>query len=204
MHNYEATQDFSVELKKWYTHNQSKTVHDLLIFFGEKSFAVLFLLFMFIPSLPIPSGGITTLVLIPRTIIASLQMIFGRRTLWLPGKIKRIPLNSSFLKKAIPFMVRRIEWLEKFSRPRFSYLFNKAIFRSIIGITVFALAIAVQLAPPFSFLDTLPSLGIVLIALAVILGDISFYFIGLAIGIVGVGVIIALASTVTLIFRSVF
>lgn len=194
--------DFSIEFENWYKKNQTKTVGDLLNFFEERSFAVLFLIFMFIPSLPIPTGGITTFVLIPGTIIGSLQMIFGRRALWLPHKIKKIPLKSSFLKKAIPFMMRRIRWLEKFSRPRFSYLFDTIIFRTIIGITVLALAIAVQIAPPFSFLDTLPSLGIVLIALSVILGDIAFYFIGVLVGVLGVGLIVTLASAIVLFFQS--
>ncbi len=128
-------------------------------------------------------------------------MIFGRRALWLPSKIKNTRLNSPFLKKAIPFMVRRIRWLEQFSRPRFSHLFDKAFFRTIIGLTVFGLAVAVQLAPPFSFLDTLPSLGIVLIALGIILGDISFYIIGLVIGITGVGLIVTLASVIIAFFQ---
>lgn len=200
----QVTQDFSVELEHWYIHNKTKTVGDLLNFFEERSFAVLFLIFMFIPSLPIPTGGVTTLILIPGTIIASLQMIFGRRALWLPKKIKQIKLNSSFLKKAIPFMMRRIRWLEKFSRPRFASLFDKAFFRTVVGLTVFGLAIAVQLAPPFSFLDTLPSMGIVLIALSIILGDIAFYFIGLFIGIVGVGLILTLASAIVFFFQSIF
>jgi hypothetical protein len=200
----QSTQDFSVELNSWYNKNQSKTVGDLLLFFEERSFAVLFLVFMFIPSLPIPTGGITTFVLIPGTIIASLQMVFGRRALWLPNKIDKIPLNSSFLTKAIPFMVRRIRWLEKFSRPRKAYLFDKAFFRTFIGLTVLGLAIAVQIAPPFSFLDTLPSMGIVLIALSIILGDISFYIIGLLIGTLGVGLIITLASAIVAFFQRLF
>lgn len=200
----QSTQDFSVELNSWYNKNQSKTVGDLLLFFEERSFAVLFLVFMFIPSLPIPTGGITTFVLIPGTIIASLQMVFGRRALWLPNKINKIPLNSSFLTKAIPFMVRRIRWLEKFSRPRKAYLFDKAFFRTFIGLTVLGLAIAVQIAPPFSFLDTLPSMGIVLIALSIILGDISFFIIGLLIGTLGVGLIITLASAIVAFFQRLF
>lgn len=197
----QSKQDFSYELENWYNHNKSKTVGDLLDFFEERSFAVLFLLFMFIPSLPIPTGGITTFVLIPGTIISSLQMVFGRRALWLPKKINAIPLNSSFLRKAIPFMMRRIRWLEKFSRPRLSYLFDKAFFRTFIGATVLGLAIAVQIAPPFSGLDTLPSMGIVLIALSIILGDISFYIIGVIVGITGVGLIVTLASAIILFFQ---
>lgn len=199
-----TAKDFSVELEEWFHRNQSKTVGDLLNFFEEKSFAILFLLFMFIPALPIPTGGITTFVLVPAVLIASLQMVFGRRALWMPKKINEIKINSSFLKSAIPFMIHRIRWLEKFSRPRVTYLFDNALFRIVIGLIVFILTLAVQIAPPFSALDTLPSMGVVLIALGVILGDIVFFFGGIVVGIAGLGALVAAASAITLFFQKIF
>jgi len=198
------TKDFSVDLEHWFKLNHNKTVGDLLEFFGEKSFAILFLVFMFIPSLPVPTGGITTIVLIPGTIITSIEMMFGRRSLWLPSRITKIKINSSVLKKAIPFMIRRVRWLEKFSRPRLSSLFDKASFRTMTGIIVFIFAIATQIAPPFSGLDTLPALGIVLIALATILEDFAIFIVGIMVGAAGIGVLLTAASAIILFFQKVF
>lgn len=204
MKRIEIPQAFSVKLENWFNHNQDKTVGDLLDFFGEKSFAILFLLFMFIPALPMPTGGITTLVFIPGTVIASLQMIFGRRSLWLPKRIVTIKINGSILKKAIPFMIKRIRWLEKFSRPRLSFVFNKAIFRTIIGLIVLLFAMGAQIAPPFSGLDTLPAMGVVLIALSIILGDLSFFIVGVILGCTGLAITLTAASAIVLFFQRIF
>ena len=80
---------FSRELELWLETPQPKTIDDMQRVFGEKSFAILFLLFMFIPSLPIPTGGITHIVLLPVVMLAAVQMIFGRRALWLPKRVDR-------------------------------------------------------------------------------------------------------------------
>lgn len=195
---------FSEELEKWLKSNGKKTVGDLQGIFGEKSFAILFLLFMFIPALPVPTGGITNLILLPTVMVASLQMIFGRRTLWLPWFMKRIVLGQAALKKGLPFMVRRIRWMEKYSRPRMAHLFDKALFRSILGLTVFTFAVTAWISPPFSFLDTLPSMGGVLVALAIILEDFSFYIAGLIVGSVGIGIVVTLADLVIGFIQKVF
>jgi hypothetical protein len=52
------------------------------------------------------------------------------------------------------------------------------------------------LAPPFSGLDTVPALGVVVLALAVLLEDTALAFAGLVIGAVGVGLVVALGSLV--------
>ncbi len=197
-------EDFSVSLDNWFKHNRNKTVGDLLDFFGEKSFAVLFLTFMFIPALPVPTGGITTVLLVPSTVIAALQMIFGRRSLWMPNRVTRIKINTNVLQKAIPFMIRRIRWLEKFSRPRLSAIFDVAPFRTLTGLIVLVFTLGAQFAPPFSGLDTLPAMGVVLIALAIILEDISIYIVGAIVGSLGVGLLVTAASAIILFFRHLF
>jgi hypothetical protein len=196
--------DFSVDLERWFAKNRNKTIGHLLDFFGEKSFAILFLHFMFIPALPVPTGGITTLVFVPSVVIASLQMIFGRRSLWLPERVRDLRINGKILSKAIPFMMRRIRWLEKFSQPRLSFIFGKAVFRTFIGIVVLILALAAQIAPPFSGFDTLPALGIVIVALSMILEDVWLTILGIIIGIAGVGALAAVASAITFFFQRIF
>lgn len=203
MQAHSHKQDFSIQLEKWFQKNRSKTIGDLLEFFGEKSFAILFLHFMFIPALPIPTGGITTIVLIPSVVIASLQMIFGRRALWLPKKAGAMRINGNILSKAIPFMIRRIRWLEKFSKPRQSHLFKNPVFRTMIGIVVLVFALASLIAPPFSGFDTLPSMGVVIIALSIILDDFLFTIVGIIVGAFGIGVLVTAASAVSLFIQKI-
>ena len=63
--------------------------------------------------------------------------------------------------------------VERFSRPRGARLFDQRWLLRLLGLVIMALAVAAALAPPFSGLDTLPALGAVAIALAIILEDIA-------------------------------
>ncbi|NQW68737.1 MAG: exopolysaccharide biosynthesis protein [Acidimicrobiaceae bacterium] len=192
---------FSNELEGWLKNNSHKTVGDLADFFGEKSFAVVFMLFMFIPSLPIPTGGITTFVLLPVTMVVALEMIFGLREIWIPKKARKIQLSSGLLNKGLPFMFKNIRRLEKYSRQRGALIFNTRIFRILSGLVIFILALASFIAPPFSGLDTVPSMGAVVVALSLIIEDIYLFMVGVLLGIIGIGIIVAAASAITEFFR---
>jgi hypothetical protein len=50
----------------------------------------------------------------------------------------------------------RLRWLERFARPRWRWRFGRPASAAIFG----ALALASFLEPPFSGLDTLPSIGV--------------------------------------------
>ena len=188
---------FSDRLEKWLKSDGTKTVGDLEVVFGERSFAILFLLFMFIPALPISTGGITHVVLLPIVMLSALQMIFGRRILWLPNWATKRKLGSAVMEKGLPFMMRRIRWFEKYSRPRLAKQLDAAWLRTLAGVLVFILAVAAFIAPPFSGLDTLPSMGAVIIALSLVLEDIVLFVAGALVGAIGIGLIIATAGAIT-------
>ena len=197
-------QHFSDKFELWLNANQKKNIGDLLKFFGSKSFAILFLVFMFVPSLPIPTGGITHFVLLPAVWIVSLQMIFGRKTFWLPKSILARPLGTGFLEKALPFMIRRIKTLEKISRPRNKAIFHNRLFKSFAGICVLILAIACFVSPPFTGLDTVPAMGAVIIALSIIVEDSVLFGLGFIVGSIGIGIIAAAAHIVVTFFKALF
>jgi hypothetical protein len=57
-------------------------------------------------------------------------------------------------------------------------------------------------APPFSGLDTLPSLGVVLLCLSVILEDVRILLLGVLAGVAGTAIIVAAgAATIEIIHR---
>lgn len=192
---------FSTELQQWLKKNSHKTVGDLADFFGEKSFAVVFLIFMFIPALPIPTGGITTFILLPVTMIVAFEMMIGFKTVWMPKKVKQIELKSNFLHKGLPFMLKHIRKLEKFSKQRGAALLNSKLFRILSGAIIFILALTAFIAPPFSGLDTVPSMGAVIIALALIIEDIYLYMVGVLLGVIGIGILFATATAITAFFK---
>src|SRR3954466_15480953 len=161
--------------------------------FAEKSFAVTILLLMFVPSLPLPTGGITH-VLEVIVVVLTAQMIIGRRTIWLPERWQRRELGATLTGKAIPFIVRRIRWFEKYSRPRAARLFDKRWFLRLVGLELMVFAIGAAVAPPFSGLDTLPALGAVIVSLAIILEDIVILGVGTAIGAGGIALIVTIGA----------
>lgn len=189
----EDVEPFSDQLATWLQSEGTKTVGDLGEVFAEKSFAVTVLFLMFLPALPLPTGGITH-VFEAITVVVAGQMVIGRRTLWLPERARRRELGSAMVEKAVPFISRRIRWFERFSRPRGVRIFRSRLSLSFVGLVIVAFAVAAALSPPFSGLDTLPSLGAVVVALAIILEDIVVLGIGAAIGLTGIALSITLGA----------
>ena len=127
--------DFSDELDTWLKSDGPKTLEELGNAFAEKSFAVTILLLMFVPALPLPTGGVTHVFEII-TVLVALQMVLGRRTIWMPAKWKRRELGATITGKGVPFVIRRVRWFEKFSRPRFAGLFQHRWFLRVIGLII--------------------------------------------------------------------
>ena len=197
------TELFSEQLEEWLSSGGAKTVGDLGDLLEEKSFAVTVLFLMFLPALPLPTGGITH-VFEAITVLIAGQMIIGRRTLWLPERVRRRELGPTMTEKAVPFIMRRVRWFERFSRPRGVRLFRNRISLSLIGVLIAAFAIGAALAPPFSGLDTVPALGAVVVALAIILEDVVLLAVGAAIGTGGIALIVTLGAAAVRLFRELF
>lgn len=67
-----------------------------------------------IPTLPTIVG--TTVVLIAG------QLIAGRKSIWLPNKLRAASLSPERAQKALEFLKPAVRWIEKFSRARLSFL----------------------------------------------------------------------------------
>jgi hypothetical protein len=196
----DTDQQFSHQLDRWLSSDETKTLGALSDVFAEKSFAVTILLLMFVPALPLPTGGISH-VFEAITVVLAVQMVLGRRTIWLPERWQGRELGPTTTDRAIPFMVRRIRLVERFSRPRSAWLFDQGWMLRLLGLLIMALAVAAALAPPFSGLDTLPALGAVAIALAIILEDIVVLAIGIVIGTGGVILIVTIGAAIVRILQ---
>jgi hypothetical protein len=194
---------FSRQLEEWLNSDGPKTLGGLGQVFGEKSFAVAILLLMFIPALPLPTGGITH-VFEAIAVLLGTEMVIGARTIWLPARWRDRELGETATKKALPFMVRRIRWFERFSRRRWARLFDQRWFLRVLGLVVIALAVAAALAPPFSGLDTVPAFGAVVVALGIILSDVLILAIGIVIGAGGVVLILTLGALLVRFIRNLF
>jgi hypothetical protein len=128
----------------------------------------------------------------------------GRTTLWLPKRFATRELGASMTEKAVPFISRRIRWFEKYSEPRLAGLFDQRWFVRIIGLVIVVFTLGAIIAPPFSGLDTLPALGIVIICLAIVLGDILMFVIGAVIGAGGIALILTVGAAIAHFLRNLF
>jgi hypothetical protein len=192
---------FSDQLERWLRSDETKTLGALGEVFAAKSFAVTILLLMFVPALPLPTGGISH-VFEAITIVLAAQMVIGRRTIWLPQRWQHRELGPTATDKAIPFMIRWVRRVERFSRPRGAWLFEQGWMLRILGLLLMGLAIGAAIAPPFSGLDTLPSAGAVAVALAIILEDVVVLAIGTVIGTGGIVLILTIGAAIVRVLRN--
>jgi hypothetical protein len=188
-----APERISDQLECWLKGDGEKTLGGLIDAFGEGSFAVIFVVLMAVPALPLPTGGVTH-VLEVIVMLLSLELIVGRREVWLPRRWRAVELGGASREKFIATLLRRIRWLERFSRPRGRWLFGHRLSGSVFGLIVLALALTAFLAPPFSGLDTLPSLGVVVLALGYLMADVLLASLGVVVGALGVVSVVVLGS----------
>ena len=97
----------SDELELWLAGDQPKTLGNIVELFGPRSFAVVFVLLMALPALPLPTGGATH-VLEVVTMLVALQVVAGRRSIWLPKRWKRFQLAAPSRQKLLTVLLRRI------------------------------------------------------------------------------------------------
>ena len=183
----------SDQLEGWLTGDGDKTLGSLIELFEEKSFAVLFVLLLGVPALPIPTGGATHVFEVIAVLLAA-QLIAGRDEIWLPAKWRAKPLVGAKSQKFVTSLMKLIRRLEAISRPRLRFLFHHRLSNVIFGLLVIGGSVTAFFAPPFTGLDTLPALGVVLISLAVLLEDVVVAIVGFVAGAAGILLILFLGA----------
>lgn len=188
-----AQKHFSSELEHWLKTDTHKTIAELDHIFAQRSFAIAALLLMFLPATPLPTGGLT-LVFELLTMFLALQMIIGRKSIWLPKRWKNQTIPKVLEDKGLPFLVKRIRTVERFSRPRLKNVVNNRYSSRLFGLLILIFTIGSFVAPPFSGLDTLPALAVVLISLSIIFGDVLLFLASLVVGVVGYILLLAFGA----------
>jgi hypothetical protein len=183
----------SDELERWRGGDGEKTLGSLIELFEKKSFAILFVLLLGVPALPLPTGGATHVFEIIAVLLA-LELIAGRHEIWLPERWRKLELAGHRQQRFITSLMKMIRRLERISRPRLRFLFNHRLSNIVFGLLVIGGSAGAFLAPPFTGLDTLPALGVVLLSLGVLLEDILVVIVALLVGIAGVVLEVVLGS----------
>ena len=182
---------FSDQLEAWLEQDGPKTLGSLTDLIDEKSFAVVALLLLIPSALPIPTGGLTHVLELIAVIVVA-QMVLGREELWLPRRFREHELGDTMTGKAIPRILRVVRWFERWARPRLARLLDLRPVKSLLAVFLLVFVAAALLAPPFSGLDTLPSLGVVIVCLGIIFRDAIIVSLGLLVGATGIALVIIL------------
>ena len=191
----------SEELELWLHGQGDKTLGGLIEVFEKRAFAIVFVVLMGVPALPAPTGGATHVFEVIAVLLA-LELIAGRDQIWLPRRWRARKINTDG--RFITALLKAIRRLERVSRPRLRFLFGHRLSNAVFGLVVAGGSIAAFLAPPFTGLDTLPALGVVLLSLGVLLEDFLLVAVGLVVGVAGVVVEIAIGGAVLRGLRSLF
>ena len=127
----------STELDRWLQSDGEKTLGSLVELFEEKSFAILFVLLLGVPALPLPTGGATHVFEIIAVLLAA-QLIAGRDHIWLPQRWRGLELAGERQRRFIGGLMRLIRRLERLSRPRLTFLFDHRLSNIVFGLLVIA------------------------------------------------------------------
>jgi hypothetical protein len=157
----------------------------LIELFGERSFAILFIVLLGVPALPLPTGGATHVFEIIAVLLA-LELIAGREKIWLPERWRKLELAGEKRQRFITSLINVIRRLERLSRPRLRFVFRHRLSHIAFGLLTVAGSVGAFFAPPFTGLDTLPALGTVLLSLGVLLEDFLIVAVALLVGIAGI------------------
>ena len=140
---------------------------DILDVLETRGMAFLLFVFALPAALPIPGLGINTIIATPLFFLTVQQML-GHKSVWLPKKIKGKCFSRSFfdkmIDKAIP-LIKKVEW---FLRPRFTFM-TEGFSTKIVGLI--GLIMAASITIPLPFTNTVPAMGIALMALGVVMCD---------------------------------
>ena len=145
------------------------------------------------PALPLPTGGATHVFEVIAVLLA-LQLVVGRDEIWLPERWRKRELAGEKQERFLTALMKMIRRLERISRPRLRFAFNHRASNIVFGLLVIGGCVAAFLAPPFTGLDTLPALGIVLLSLGVLLEDFAVVTVAMIIGVAGVALEIFLGK----------
>jgi hypothetical protein len=101
-------------------------------------------------------------------LLIALQIVCGRHAIWLPHKVANKSFKQSIVVKIVEKALPIIIWLERFVRPRLTFLCD-GLAERVIGLLIVAMALILSL--PIVGGNFLPGFAISLMALALLEND---------------------------------
>lgn len=155
------------------------SIGDLLLALHERGFGFVLLIFAAPMALPIPVPPGINIILATPLILLTAQQAIGRHTIWLPESMKRKTLSRDTFNKFCGTCIAWLQKLEIISKPRLGFI-TQGLCSNLIGVLGFVMALTVCIPLPLT--NTVPSLGIALMAVGVIMRDGLAVLVGAIVG----------------------
>ncbi len=170
---------------------ETTNFQEILKLFGDRGTAFLLFLIALPAALPVPAIGICVIIA-PPLLFLTFQQMLGKKVIWLPNKVKLKEFSTTSLTSVIDKAIPITEKIEVLMKPRLGFLttYQSTI---IIGFLGFIMSLSVLLPIPLT--NTVPSMGIAIMAMGVLMRD------GLA---VIAGAIIGLTWVLLLVITTIY
>ncbi|MCG7391401.1 exopolysaccharide biosynthesis protein [Microvirga sp. ACRRW] len=157
------------------------TVRDIMAVLQDRAFAVLIVLLGLPNCLPMPPP--IPLVCGLLLALVAIQIVFGRDAPWLPKQLMNRSLARVDVERAVGRAMPAFRKLERFSRPRMTFLDTPLAMR-VMGAIILVMALGLLFAPPF--VGQIPmGLAVCLVGLGLVERDGLVIVGGLIIGSIG-------------------
>jgi hypothetical protein len=147
------------------------SIGEILDRLDERAFGIVILI-LAIPCLVPALYGVPQIVGIPIILLAG-QMLVGRREPWLPASWLRRRISREWLGRMADFADKRMRWIERLSKPRLR-LMTSAVGERLAALMMILATLTIVL--PMT--NSVPSLGLTLIAAGLIERDGLFVLAG--------------------------
>lgn len=158
--------------------------------FHERGFGFLLLLFALPAALPLPGLGVNFIVATP-LLFLTMQQAAGRHAVWFPRRVKARTISrerfASFLRTAEPLL----KTLEVFMAPRLGWV-TRGLFSNLIGACGVVMALSILVPLPLT--NTVPAMGIALMALGVLMRDGLAVIAGMLVGLLWVSLLLLVVT----------
>lgn len=153
-----------------------------------RAFGVLLILFAAPMLIPTPPGFSTVAAIL--IALVALQFLILRRSLWLPERLARRPVQTAFLKRVVDWITPKLRRIERFAKPR-AIGMTRLRARRPLGLLILVLAAIMALPIPVIG-NTPPAVAIVLMGFGMIERDGAWVGAGVVVGLLAVGLIAGL------------
>lgn len=191
---HEKTSDIVARVAR---ENQADTISvgQLVEALSDRSFGVIIILFA-LPNAIIPIAW----VLGTPILIFAVQLVLGRQKPWVPAFMSRQKISRETFNKIADYVVRYLSMMEKWLKPRWSWLTSDAAER-VIGLWMVFLVLILLVPVPFG--NAMPAFAISIIAAGLIEKDGAAILVGSLIGLAGTFYVVALLGGILTALRAI-